>query len=516
MRGDRPGDSLGLRKNSKGAYDGAGMHSNSSRECAMNIKSYKMFTAFGLMALLAISGFAHANGLNNNEVEFTGTVESVIVNGEGLGTLFVTVNTIELRVIVNPKTIIQDESEELITMQDIAQRDLNKGLSVNIQGKFSSSGILANRIRILMQPEEEDDAGDSFLVRGHITEIQPSGEGTLISLLGINILINADTIIKKDGVVMTVADLDIGTKVAAIGHIEDGVWVAAQIHILTPGKKKGLLFFEGTVESYDDTAGVLQVAVTGSLEDNVTTVLVTPETQVLGVLEEGAYVLVIGVLNIDYTVTAREVRVLAPLEIKPDERKLTVGEEATFTVKLLETAAADVTVNLTMDPLDILEMPLGSVLIPAGEQTADFGVTALATGTTTITATIEGTDDTATALVKVGEVSEDDNERPEGDVRIYFSPDHVKVKQNQSREVVLHIQPPQPGDVEIVFTIVKANEEDEDIIAELTVRALGNGSAKYKVNLQSLGPIGTVSIIAALPEALGGAEAELLVEIKEK
>jgi hypothetical protein len=426
------------------------------------------------------------------------------------------VNTIELRVIVNPKTIIQDELEELITMEDIAQRDLNEGLSVNIQGKFSSSGILASRIRVLVQPVEEDDAGDSFLVRGHITKIQPSGSDTLISLLGITILINADTIIKKDGVEMTEADLDIGTKVAAIGNIEDGVWIAAQIHILTPGKKKGLLFFEGTVNSYDDTTGVLQVAVTGPPEGNVTTVLVTPETQVLGTLEEGAHVLVIGILNIDYTVTAREVRVLAPLEIKPDERKLTVGEEATFTVKLLETAAADVTVNLSIDPTGVVELSTGSVVITEGEQTADFGVTALATGTATITATIDGTDDTATAFVKVGEVSEDDNERPEGDVRIFFSPDHIKLKPNQSREVVLHIHPPHIGDVEVTFTIIKANEEDVDIVAEPTIRVLSNGSAKYKVNLQSLGPVGTVSIIATLPDNLGGAEAELLVEIKEK
>jgi hypothetical protein len=481
----------------------------------MSIRHLGLIAIFPLIGLVAISGLAHANGLNSNEVEFTGNVESVIVNGEGLGTLFVTVNTIELRVIVNPKTIIQAEMEELITVEELSQRDLTEGISVNIQGKFSSSGILANRIRILLQ-SEEDEAGESFLVRGHITKLQPSGADTLMSLLGINILINANTVIKKDGVETTLANLAIGTKVVVIGAIEGGIWVANQVHITTPGKNKGLLIFEGTIEAYDEANGILGVAVTGSLEGNVTTVLLTTETKVLGTLEVGAIVMIIGELNIDYTVTAREVRILAPIEIKPEERKLTVGVAATFTVKLLETAASDVTVNLSADPVGIVDLSGASVTVPMDSKTADFTVTALAVGTTTITATIDGTTDSATALVKVGEVSEDDNERPEGEVRIFFSPDHVKVKQNQSREVVLHIHPPQPGDVDILFTIVKANEEDEDIIGEPILRPLGNGAAKYKVLIQSLGPDGTVSVIATLSESLGGAEAELLVEVKEK
>ena len=61
----------------------------------MNTRSYKLSAVFTLLVMLAISGFAHPQGLNNNEVEFTGNVTSVIVNGQGLGTLFVTVNRCE-------------------------------------------------------------------------------------------------------------------------------------------------------------------------------------------------------------------------------------------------------------------------------------------------------------------------------------------------------------------------------------------------------------------------------------
>jgi hypothetical protein len=465
------------------------------------------FMKFAILLLLAsvvMAGSAQAAGLKNNEVEFSGNVESVVINGEGIGTLFVTVNTIELCVIVNSKTIIQDLSEELITMKDLSQLSPG-GLRVNIQGKYSSSGILANRIRVV----QNDDADDTFLVRGQITSIQGSGIDRTIFLLGVAILINEDTMVKRDGAEVPVSGLQIGTKVAAIGNIEDGVWTATQIHILSSGQKRGLLLFEGTVDSYNTGAGELQVVVNGPPGENLTKVLVTPETQIIGTLEAGVYILVIGTLNIDYSVTAKEIRVLPVLEMIPDERKLDVGEEATFTIKLRESREVDVQVNLSVDNpsiLEFLELPAGAVVLPAGTQTADIKVKAVAKGTAIITATIDSTDETATARVKVEEDAEDDDGQPE-EVQTYFSPDHIKLQPFDSREVVLHIHPPQSGDVALEFT------DGEGALVVEPPLTLGNGSAKYKVKVRSIGLTGTYTITATLPESLGSATATLEVTV---
>jgi len=75
----------------------------------MKTSALKLF-ALPLMAILWMAGFGFADLLNNNEVQFTGAIESVVVNGEGMGTLFVRLDTIGLRVIVNPRTMIDSLS----------------------------------------------------------------------------------------------------------------------------------------------------------------------------------------------------------------------------------------------------------------------------------------------------------------------------------------------------------------------------------------------------------------------
>lgn len=475
----------------------------------MRSLSWIRLMVFALSAVLAVTGLTLANGLNSNEVVFSGLVQAVIVNGEGVGTLFVALDTIQLRVLVNPKTLLQD-GDTLISMDTLAGLSEPAGsLRVEVAGKFSSGGILAGAVRVL--GTEGDNA---FEIRGHITGIQANGSATLMSLLGIEILVlhggaEEDTIILKDGMEGSIADLAIGTKVAAGGFIsQDGVWVATMIRIVSPGMRRGMVFFEGIVTEYDPDTGIMMVQVAGATEDTrMNKVFITPETRIRGDLEVGSYILFIGHLNPDYAFTAREIRVLAGLEIKPDERKLKLEEEALFTVKLRETAPELVTVSLRVDPPGALELP-AFVEIEAGEQTADFTVKALAVGPATITAAAADLGE-ATALVKVGELSDDDTERPDAELRLFFSPDHVKVKAGEVREVVLHVKPPQPADAEITFT-----SSDETVVKVLEPRVLSNGSAQFKVPLQA--EFLTETKTAIVTAMIGGIKAELFVEVSVK
>jgi len=443
--------------------------------------------------------FAPAQGLNNNEVEFDGTMTSVVVNGESDGTLFVHLDTFVQRVLVNSGTVLRDSAGAPITLEFLSEQT---GKDVEVTGKFSSSGVLATQVRLLAT-----QASDTFTLRGHITQVSVSGSQTIISLLGMSILVDTSTVIQADGATASLSDLKPGTKIQAEGTIAGSEWKATAINILTGVFKRGNLRFEGVVQSYDAGSGLLKVAVNGPPE-NVTDVHLTSQTVVTGTLTAGVYVLVVGVLESDLSVTAKEVRVLSALEIKPDERKLKVGDTATFTVKLRDTAAADVTVQLSVDPAGIVSLSKASLTILKDYQTAEFSVTALAVGSATVKATITGSE--ATALVNVGEVSDDEQEPAQGEVRIAFAPDHIKLEPNGTREVVLLVSPPQTDPVNVTL------QPGSALVTIASTSPLGQGSSLMKVTVQAGPGTGTASVVATLPAALGGGQAELIVEVAEK
>jgi hypothetical protein len=447
--------------------------------------------------------------LNNQEVQFIGTVKSIQVNGEGAGTLFLQLDTIELRVIVNPQTILQDGGTDVITMEALSDMKDSaapgKDLIVEVTGKFSSNGILAGRVRVA-------DPAKDFIVRGHITGIYfLSNEDALISLLGITVRTvskpGPPTSIQMDGENVPLSALKTGTQIEVSGNILDGTWTADWIKVLSGASKKRLVFFEGKVQEYDKNQ--IMVAVTGTAS-NTTTVNLTPETVIRGTLEKNAYVLVIGTISTNYSFTAKEIRVLPALEIKPDERKLAIGESGTFTVKLRESSTSGIPVKLGVDKDSIVGLSTSGVTIPAGGLSADFQAKGLAVGTAIITATMTG--GTATAMVTVGQVPDPDAKSPAaGEVRVSFSPDHVKMDLNEVREVVLHIQPPPKADVKVAF-----DSTDRKVVPIPEARSLGAGAAMLKVLIKSTGETGKASVLARLPEVPGVAAAELVVEVEAK
>ncbi|MBP1595765.1 MAG: hypothetical protein H6Q05_1142 [Acidobacteria bacterium] len=456
-----------------------------------------------LAVLIAMTGLAQAQWLNNNEVAFTGAVTSVIANGEGVGTLFVRLDTLEQRVLVNSKTRLSEGTDE-ISMDRLAEMVKEGELFVEVVGKFSSSGVLATLVRVVGSLDE-----DTFRVRGTIGQIAVSGDNLLLTLLGMKILATPGTAILIDGLPGLSSDLRNGIKVEAEGNIDaaSGTWTAETIRILTENKRRGSLVFEGEVKAFDSNTGRLDVAVTG-VPGNVTTVYITPATRVVGELNTGAIVQVSGTLNPDLSVKAKEIMVLSALEIKPDDCKLKVGTAAQFTVKLREIAAADVTVTLVVDDEAVIALSTPTVTIPKDSQTANFNVQAMAVGTAIIKAT-DGTN-TAIAEVKVGGLSDDETDPPDLEVRIAFAPDHIKLGLNESREVVLLIKPPQKAPVEVIFEITS---DPPDVFAVGGQRTLSNGAASLKVLLKAGALAGSGTVTAVLPEDLGGGTAELIVEV---
>jgi len=464
-----------------------------------------------LFVFWAMMGLAQAQWLNNNEVAFIGTITSVSVNGEGVGTLFVRMNTVDLRVIVNSKTILQDTEGESITMDRLAEifetKPEESEVLLEILGKFSSSGILATKVDVL----ESADL-NTFSVRGTIQQMVPSGDNLLLSLLGMRVLVTSETAILINGAPGSPSDLSVWKKVEAEGHIEEvdeesGVWVAETIKILTENKRRGSLVFEGEVTEFDSEAGLLLVAVSG-MEGNITPVYITQATRIVGELAVGVIVHVSGILEADMTIKAKEIIVVSALELKPDDVKLAVGETIQLTVKLREVATTDINITLSSDNEAVASLSSPFLIISEGGQSATFDVNAVDVGTAIITAT-DGMN-TATAEVKVGELSEDETDPPDAEVRVAFAPDHVKLGLYENREVVLLIKPPQKTAVEVTFTVTS---DTSDLFIVSGQRMFNNGAAYLKVMLTAGSINGSGTLIATLPEALGGGTAELIVEV---
>jgi len=446
------------------------------------------------IVLCGMSAALHADGLNNNEVEFTGMISSVVVNGDGAGTIFIRLESFDLRVIVNSKTELRDQDGDGIRMSD-----LKTGLRVEITGKYSSSGILAARVRII------NGSDSDFELRGHITSVQPSGSDLRVVILGLTVTVTSATNIEADGVAVPSSTLKTGLVVQAKGDISESTWMANSIKILSTDKKKERIRFEGTVAIIGKDS--IQIAVEG-LTASVTPVMLTQNTRVVGQLAEGVPVLVTGTLNTDLSVTASLIYVLPALEIKPDERKLKIGETAVFTVKLRETAATDTKVTLTSNDTAVLTLSATALTIPKGNKTADFSAAGNKIGTATITA--EGLNQKATAFLKVGDVSENENERPAGNVHIAFAPEKLKMEPGETRDVVLLIKPPQKAPVTVEFKVTNG------LVKVAGTRELGLGVAEHKVTIQAGSQEGTDSVVAILPATLGGGKAELLIDVSSK
>jgi len=463
--------------------------------------------AFALSILLALTGLAQAQWLNNNEVAFTGTVSSVVVNGKNVGTLFVRIETAELRVLVNSKTLLKDAADDEITLDRLVElKQSNQELLVQVIGKFSSGGILGTLARVV-----ETLDSDTFKIRGRITEVEASEINMLLSLLGMKVVVTPDTAILIDGVPAPSTDLNVGMLIGVEGDITaEGSWTAETIRILTENKRRGSLVFEGKVVQIDSAAGRLDIAVTGMnpMSGNVALVYTTPGTHIIGELTVGVHAQVSGVFNPDLSVKAKQILVLSDLEIIPDERKLEVEEVASFTLKLREVAASDLTVSLGVDIAGVITFSNETVTIPKDSQTTDFTVKGVAGGTAVITATA-GTA-TATANIKVVGLPDGEPEPPAKHAQIAFAPDHIKLRAGENREVVLLIKPPQKEEVEVVFEVVS---EITDLFEVWESRMLSNGAASLKVMIQAGAEPGVGSLFAALPALLGGGKAELNVEV---
>ena len=179
--------------------------------------------------------------------------------------------------------------------------DIKVGDFVKVSGFFMNSGITANEIDIV-------DRGDGeFRVRGLITAVRPVANGTLITVLGIDVLVNSDTKVERprgSTAGFTAADLAVNQNVDTRGFHRDSQFVATRVKVGNRDEDAIRVHFEGKITAV--APGRLAVDTEGG---STAIVLITSTTIVTGTPEVGKFVEVHGTLNSSLAVVATRIKV---------------------------------------------------------------------------------------------------------------------------------------------------------------------------------------------------------------
>ena len=155
------------------------------------------------------------------DVRFHGTVTKVDETTTTTGT--VTVRVIGFDVPVK----VTSDSDVVLHGDKVGLAGIEVNDFVNVDGFFSSSGIVADEIQIL------DDAKGEFRLRGPVTAVATSAAGTTITVLGVAVLVDADTTLERRGPDggITLADLKTGLQVDATGTQTNEGLVATRVKV---------------------------------------------------------------------------------------------------------------------------------------------------------------------------------------------------------------------------------------------------------------------------------------------
>lgn len=181
--------------------------------------------------------------------------------------------------------------------------------------------------------------------------------------------------------------------------------------------------------------------------------------------------------------------------VGPAERRIAAGETAAFTVRLAEALPADTTITIGSDQPAAISVP-PSLVIPAGQLSADLNVKALQAGeTASVTLTFPPALGGATRSVRV---------RTFARATLRFSPARVTVIDGKTATVSVSLDPPQA----VPTTIGVRSTDAASVPSSLTIPA--GGSVPLVVTAAR---IGTFTVTAQLPAIHGNEQQALYGEV---
>ena len=256
------------------------------------LAKFKQILVIGL-PLVLIAFVAQPALSKGSDVQFHGTVTRVDLTTAN-SSITLRVMGFDVVVRVNSDTEVESLGDEA-DLSDIKVADF-----VKVSGFFMNSGITAKEITIV-------DRGDGeFRLRGAISAIRQVTGGTMITVLGIDLLVNADTKLERRGpdAGFTVANLAVTQNVDARGFHRDTQFIATRVKVGDRDDDAIRVDFEGKITAV--ATGRLTVDTEGG---STAIVLISANTVVTGTPGVGKFVEVHGTLNSSLEVVATRVRV---------------------------------------------------------------------------------------------------------------------------------------------------------------------------------------------------------------
>lgn len=246
-----------------------------------------------LLVLVFVSPAVLAKG---SELEFKAEIAGINKQAEGDSTVIVSLfsesSDFDITIIVDTNTKIESNGNEI----DLSELEI--GNYIKVRAFFSDAGIVAEEIDLL------DGRIGQFRLRGLIDGVSSSGDGTLVDLLGVSVLVNSATRIRdrsrdQDG---TIDSLIVDQLIDAKGRVVDDVFVARRV--MLGQRREGHVEFDGEITQSD--SNLLSVE---THNRTILSVVIDGDTRIRGDLFVGAYIEVDGFLNKQLQVVADKIKV---------------------------------------------------------------------------------------------------------------------------------------------------------------------------------------------------------------
>lgn len=247
-----------------------------------------------VLVLVCGVAFAPAAQAKGNDVQFHGTVLGVEMQSATQGVLTLRVMSFQVPVRLTGDTEIEAHGDE------VGLKGISIGDFVKVSGFFTNSTIVAKEVEVLDRGEGE------FRLRGPITAVRTSAAGTVITVLGVDVLVDSETKIERRGPSggFTAANLAAGMLVDTRGDRVEGQFVATRVKVGMREEDDIRVAFAGRITAI--STGRLTIDTEGG---STATVLITTATTVVGTPAVGQFAEVRGTLNSGLEVVASRVQI---------------------------------------------------------------------------------------------------------------------------------------------------------------------------------------------------------------
>lgn len=250
--------------------------------------------AFVLMSLLLVVICPSVFAAKGNDVQFHGTVKRMELTTASQGTLTLHVMGFDVPVRLTADTEVEFHGD------DLALSAIKVGDFVKVSGFFSNARITAKEVEVL------DRGSGEFRLRGQIDAVRLASNGTIITVMGVSVLVDSNTKIERRGPDggFSASNLAAGFLVDAAGVRRDGQFVATRVKVGNREDDAIRVEFAGRISRLESNRLVVDTE-----GGSTAVVLITSGTTVVGSPAVGRFAQIRGTLNERLEVVATRIRV---------------------------------------------------------------------------------------------------------------------------------------------------------------------------------------------------------------